>query len=127
MKITVNMKIGFPAWLAENGIERPVFEYTFHSDRLWRFDFAWPDHKVALEVEGGVRQGISRHTNYDGFVRDCDKYNCAIIHGWKLLRVVPQEIYTIQTAMMCRSAIDDLLWTPAKRPPIKRNRKKSWA
>ena len=38
-------------------------EWKFHPVRRWRFDYAFPDFRVALEVEGGVftggRQGHS--------------------------------------------------------------------
>jgi len=37
----------------------PVREYRFHPKRKWRFDFAWPDCQVAVEIEGGVwRAGV---------------------------------------------------------------------
>ena len=32
----------------------PELEYRFHPFRKWRFDFAWPEQKVAVEMEGGV-------------------------------------------------------------------------
>ena len=35
---------------AQLGVE-PVKEYLFHSTRKWRFDYAFPDSKIALEVE----------------------------------------------------------------------------
>ena len=25
-------------------------EFKFHPDRKWRFDFAWPEQKIAIEV-----------------------------------------------------------------------------
>ena len=31
-------------------------EYRFFPGRLWRFDFAWPESKVAVKIEGGVRR-----------------------------------------------------------------------
>jgi len=65
------------------GFER---EYRFHPTRRWRFDFAWVEGKVALEVEGSVwAQG--RHTRGKGFLGDIEKYNEAVLRGWKLLRV----------------------------------------
>ena len=53
-----------------------VKEYRFHKTRKWRFDYALPSFKIALEVEGGVwSQG--RHTRPKGFLGDIDKYNMA--------------------------------------------------
>ena len=60
-------------------------EYRFHPVRMWRFDFAYPDKKVAIECEGGVwTQG--RHTRGAHYGQDCDKYNAAVLLGWKVLR-----------------------------------------
>lgn len=60
-------------------------------DRQWRFDFAWPARKVAVEVEGGSYvQG--RHTTASGFEADATKYNEAALRGWLVLRVVPHMI-----------------------------------
>lgn len=60
-------------------------EYRFDPVRKWRFDFAWPNLKIAAEVEGGAwSQG--RHTRGAGFVGDCEKYNAALLAGWQVLR-----------------------------------------
>lgn len=66
-------------------------EYLFHSERGWRFDFAWPDKMVAAEIEGGVFSG-GRHVRGEGFSEDIEKYNQAVILGWKLLRFTPQQL-----------------------------------
>lgn len=60
-------------------------EYRFHATRKWRFDYAIPDYLIAIEYEGGVFSD-GRHTRGTGFVNDCDKYNAAILDGWRLLR-----------------------------------------
>lgn len=71
--------------MAAHGIPRPEREYKFLKDRLFRFDFAWPDKKIAVEVEGGV-WNHGRHTRGEGFERDCEKYNLAVVNGWWVLR-----------------------------------------
>lgn len=53
--------------------------------RDWRFDFAWPDAMVAVEVEGGTWTR-GRHVRGGGFRGDCEKYNAACVLGWRVLR-----------------------------------------
>jgi hypothetical protein len=61
-------------------------EYKFHPSRMWRFDYAWPSIKAALEVEGSPGRG--RHTHAGGFERDVEKYNAATVLGWHVVRCV---------------------------------------
>ena len=69
----------------------PVRQYKFLENRNFRFDFAWIEEKIALEVEGGIyTQG--RHTRGSGFIKDCEKYNLAILNGWKVFRVADNLI-----------------------------------
>ena len=60
-------------------------EYVFLKGRRCRFDFAWPESKIAVEIEGGTFvQG--RHTTGVGFAKDCEKYNLATLAGWRVYR-----------------------------------------
>ncbi len=69
----------------------PTREYRFDDKRRWRFDFAYPDLKIAIEVEGGVySQG--RHTRGKGFTADCEKYNRATELGWSVYRYTTQQV-----------------------------------
>lgn len=63
-------------------------EYLFFPARKWRFDFAFPEKKIAVEVEGGSASLMSpgRHQRQEGFENDMDKYNRAALLGWKVLR-----------------------------------------
>lgn len=64
----------------------PVREYRFDLTRRWKFDFAWPSKKVAVEIEGGSWNG-GRHTTGAGFEKDCEKYSEAAVQGWRVIRV----------------------------------------
>ena len=72
-------------------LPEPVREHRFHAIRKWRFDFAYPAHKLAIEVEGGVWSG-GRHTRGSGFVKDMEKYNTALMDGWRVYRCTPDMI-----------------------------------
>ena len=67
-------------------LPEPEREYRFDTVRRWRFDFAWPSLKLAVECEGGTWMKKSRHTSGAGFEKDCEKYNAAALQGWKVLR-----------------------------------------
>lgn len=81
-----------------------VKEFRFHPKRLWRFDYAIPVHKIALEVEGGVWTG-GRHINPKGFLGDMEKYNTATLMGWRVFRTTPDELYKLNTINMLKTAI----------------------
>lgn len=63
----------------------PAKEYRFDPIRRWRLDFAWPDLKLAVEIEGGVWSG-GRHVRGAGFLGDIEKHNALAMGGWCLLR-----------------------------------------
>lgn len=68
-------------------------EYRFHPSRKWRFDYAIPSLRMAIEVEGGVWTG-GRHTSSKGFLGDMEKYNEAALLGWCLVRTTPAALLT---------------------------------
>ena len=63
-------------------------EYRFHPTRRWRFDFANPDLKIAVEIEG---MG-GRHQTAKGFRLDIEKYDEAARLGWFLYRCTAQMV-----------------------------------
>ena len=76
------------------GLGSPELELRFRGDcgkRRWRFDLAWPDDMLAVEVEGGSWSG-GRHTRGVGFENDCEKYATALCHGWRVLRVTSKQV-----------------------------------
>lgn len=100
------MSAVFLAILRARGIPEPVAEYAFAKPRRWRFDWAWPDAKVALEVEGGAWTG-GRHTRPRGFLGDIEKYNAATVKGWRLVRVTPNQLCTLGTVEMLETLLEE--------------------
>ena len=78
-----------------SGFPEPEPEYPFakHLGRRWRFDFAWPDLMLAVEVDGGAWvPGGGRHTRGAGFAADHDKFNRATLLGWRVLRFTSRHL-----------------------------------
>ena len=92
-------------------------EHRFHPVRMWRFDFAILESKLAIEIDGGgfgrsvichrckapvikylanggsytVREGGGHNTG-KAMERDNEKLNTAVAMGWKVLRFTPSAI-----------------------------------
>lgn len=87
-----------------SGLPLPQREYRFHPKRKWPADFAWPKHKILVEVEGGIYiQG--RHTRPGGYIKDCEKYNAATMMGYKVLRFTPDMIHDGSALAMIEEAL----------------------
>lgn len=84
------------------GLPEPAAETRFHPLRRWRFDYAWPAHMLALEVEGGIwTQG--RHTRGAGALADLEKYSEAAIAGWRILYCTPKDLGTVGLDRVARA------------------------
>lgn len=67
----------------------PVSEWKFHPKRKWRFDFAWPDLKLAVELHGAIFSKYRSGHQASGHIRDMEKINSAVELGWKVLQYAP--------------------------------------
>lgn len=76
---------------AAAGLPAPTPEYRFHPERKWRLDYAWPERRVAVEIEGGIFVA-GRHSRGAGMLSDMAKYNAATLLGWRLLRYSPAQL-----------------------------------
>jgi len=66
-------------------LPEPEREFKFCEERKWRADFAWPDQRLLVEIEGGTWGG-GRHVRGKGFEDDLEKYNAAMLLGWDVAR-----------------------------------------
>jgi hypothetical protein len=66
------------------GLPEPVAQYRLIPGRRFRADFAWPDRKLWLDVQGG--QWVNGHHNRGSSVEgDAEKVSLASILGWRPL------------------------------------------
>lgn len=79
------VKVELIQWLTLTYGERLVAEYRFHPRRMWRFDFAVPDVRVAIEYDGLM--GGKAHRSIGMVAKDSAKINAAQTLGWIVVRV----------------------------------------
>ena len=65
-----------------------VAEYVFCDGRNWRFDFAIPSKKIAIECQGGIFNG-GRHTRGAALLKEYEKLNTAAAMGWQVFYAGP--------------------------------------
>lgn len=91
----------------------PDRELKFHESRKWRFDFAWPLHMIAVEVQGGTWNG-GAHGRGSGLAKDREKLNTAQVMGWAVLQFGPEDIRSgaaitfLESALMARQVLVDI-------------------
>jgi len=110
----INWQYVLRVWRAA-GIPSPELEVEFHPDRKWRFDAAWWDRKVALEVQGGLfagkpcpycgRRPGGRHNDPVGMLKEYEKLNAAAALGWRVLYVVPDQLTMTETIDLLRDVL----------------------
>lgn len=80
----------FASQLAQAGIpfEREV---TVIPGRKFRHDFRIKGTKILVEIHGQIWK-IGGHTSGIGLIRDCDKLNLALLHGFIPLAFTPEHL-----------------------------------
>ena len=79
-------------WKMLSQLPAPESEYYFdkHLGRKHRFDFAFPNKLIAIEIEGNAWnfKGGGRHMQDS----DLEKYNIAASLGWRIFRFSPSML-----------------------------------
>lgn len=81
-------------------------EFYFSTDRLFRIDYAIPEHNIAIEQEGGIwMKGKSGHSSGTGIARDMEKNNLLVEKEWRLIRRQPSKMLTIETINLIKNML----------------------
>ena len=81
-----------------------VKELAFHGSRKWRFDYAIPEYKVAIEIDGAVWT-MGRHNRPEGYINDMEKLNTAASMGWLVLRFTTDDRLKDSTLTLIKETI----------------------
>jgi len=96
---------------------KPETQFRFDPDRQWRLDFAFPDVRIGVEVDGAIFAAengteAGRHARGAGRCADMEKRNAAAEAGWRILAYGPPHVRTGQAALQierlvrkCREAL----------------------
>jgi len=88
-----------------------VRQYRFHPHRKWPWDFAWPQVRLAVEVDGGQYsrgadgQVGGRHNRAAGYAAGCEKTNAGEVLGWHVLRFTGAQVRSPYAVETIRAAI----------------------
>lgn len=70
---------------------RAFREYRFNLQRKWRMDWAVPEIKCAIELDGGLFVK-GAHANPAAIRANYEKLNDAAKRGWRVWRYIPEQI-----------------------------------
>ena len=63
-------------------------QFRYVPGRKFAADFAWPDARLLVEVQGGIYSGEA-HGSISGIKADIERLNLATLNGYRLLRFIP--------------------------------------
>lgn len=69
----------------------PERNHRFHPTRRWEIDFAWPEYRVGLEIQGGIWIG-GAHARPMNIERDLEKHNALLDLGWRVWHFTPKQV-----------------------------------
>lgn len=85
----------------------PVTQFKFCPTRRWRADFAWPEQRVIVEVQGGIWTG-GRHARGSGIAAEAEKLSTAAALGYRVLPVTREMIEDGRAVALIRQALEPL-------------------
>lgn len=102
----------FAEQLAQAGIRGWAREVRFDAVRQWRFDFAWPPQRIAVEIDGGTwkrtRGGRSAgHAHPQRMEDDNEKRNAARLQGWRVFQFTTRQVQYGQAIEVIAQAVND--------------------
>lgn len=86
-------------------LPEPTREFCFLDDRKFRADFAYPDMRLLIEVEGGT-YGRGGHSSHAGISRDVEKNNLAVINGWRVIRCTGEQVTNGMCILWIEQAVE---------------------
>ena len=87
------------------GLTGFVREYQAIKGRKFRFDFAWIERKLLVEINGGTYT-VGAHSTGKGIARDYEKNNLAQLAGWRCLAFDGKAVRSGEAVEVVRKALE---------------------
>ena len=87
------------------GLPEPIREYQAIKGRKFRFDFAWLEQRLLVEVNGGTYTK-GAHSTGQGIARDYEKANLAVLQGWRVLTFDGKSVKSGEAVEVIRQALE---------------------
>ena len=88
------------------GLPVPEREYRFASPRRYRADFAYPEKKILVEVQGGIYTR-GAHSRGTGLERDYEKINLAQLNGFMVFQFSRKMIESGEAITVLEKALKE--------------------
>lgn len=96
------------AQIRDAHLPEPEREYRATEGRRWRWDLAFVDQRLLIDIQGGQRQ-YGRHNRPAGYQNDCDKANRATLAGWRCLHFTGEQVNDGTAIQVLREALNESL------------------
>lgn len=103
-KVEDRLLLQIKAWR----LPTPAREVRFHPTRRWRFDLAWEEFRLAVEVDGITyrQDAAGRHQQARGFENDRAKDLAARELGWDVMHVTPRQVLSGEAVRAVAGALE---------------------
>ena len=88
------------------GLPEPEREYRFAPPRRFRADFAYPEKKILVEVQGGIYTR-GAHSRGTGLERDYEKINLAQLNGFMVFQFSRKMIESGEAITVLEKALKE--------------------
>lgn len=87
------LELALVAQARHAGPPEPVEQFRAIAGRRFRWNLAWPEHRLLVEIQGGVYAGREgAHTSVKGYEEDCEKRSLAAISGWRVIECTGDQV-----------------------------------
>lgn len=94
-------------------LPEPIEQYQFAPPRRFKADFAWPQYRLLVEVQGGIwRRGGGAHSHPLDLERDIERTQHMALLGWWFLPVTTDEVRSGHAVEVTQRVLHRLGWQP---------------